>query len=391
VAKAVVEAPATPVGYEVHPLRGRGEFTFTYYWDDTEHSLSFRKVARCHVREMRRRGLAIRAEPRNWLMMRNMAFKEQAGLPVRKKWVGGFAIVQPLFPVGEYGLRCLLESHRHIVGIEVADTDEISGWAVDFLNDRRIDAICLPSMFAVEAYRRSGVVNRVAWVPHGLDEIYRRRRGEIRCGDRVLRRLREDERVKILFFCLHSSRRKGMDVAFEAVRRLNRGDAVLVVKTRGINYSLEGMMKAYPDVPVINIHRFLSEEELVYLYDSCDILLMPSRGGGFELNGLEAMARGLPVVATGGGAWLEYADIHNAYLIRCRGRTGIFEGGIHCGLGYEPDVEHATQLLRFLVENLEWAKKKAEMQSRAILRKYTWRRSVDLLLEVCEEVWEGHP
>jgi L-malate glycosyltransferase len=56
----------------------------------------------------------------------------------------------------------------------------------------------------------------------------------------------------------------------------------------------------------IEYHQNLQEDELPYLYRSCDIFLWPTHREGFGLPPMEAMACGVPVVGTDAGAMPDY-------------------------------------------------------------------------------------
>jgi len=144
----------------------------------------------------------------------------------------------------------------------------------------------------------------------------------------------------------------------------------------------------FSGVPVIPIAEWLDEQDLVSLYDSCDILLHPYRGGAFELNPFEALARGLPVIVTGWGSILDYANIHNAYLISPKSAIKTFPLAVsgHIGYGVNPDVDHCVELLEWCIENLEYCKRKAEKQRGEFVQR-SWEKSVEQFLKGCREVW----
>lgn len=54
--------------------------------------------------------------------------------------------------------------------------------------------------------------------------------------------------------------------------------------------------------------RSLSDEQLALVYSACDVLVQPSLAEGFGIPVIEAMACGLPVVSSDGGALPEIVD-----------------------------------------------------------------------------------
>jgi glycosyltransferase involved in cell wall biosynthesis len=61
-----------------------------------------------------------------------------------------------------------------------------------------------------------------------------------------------------------------------------------------------------------------ADDEMPGLYAACDSLVHPSRGEEFGLPIAEAMACGLPVVVTAGGAADDFCDDRTAYRIPAR-------------------------------------------------------------------------
>jgi len=365
--------------YAAEPIpRERGEFRFTYYYDGF--AGAFNKVGWYHIEARRAKGYAVEPREIHEYLVRFERRAEEAA---------DFAIVHPLFFTRPEALDWLRRRHRYVIAVEVADTTKISRGYALYANRQGIDAVLLPSSFAVEAYKRSGVMNRLRLVPHGVDPLYGKPRDAIRTERAELKALREDRRPKILWFGLHSGRRKGRDVVREALLRLRRRrrDFLLVVKTGTalMSWDVRGY---FSPIPAVGIGGWLSEEELVYLYDSCDILLHPYRGGAFELNVFEALARGLPTVVTGWGAVLDYADIHSAYLISPEAAVRIFPSVVrgHVGFGVDPSIDHTVELLEFVMDNLDYCKKRAAAQRGEFVQR-SWDKVADRILEVCREVW----
>jgi len=330
-----------------------------------------------HIEALRAKGYAVEPREIHEYLVR---FEHRAA-----EEAADFAIVHPLFFTRPEALDWLRRRHRYVIAVEVADTTKISRGYALYANRQGIDAVLLPSSFAVEAYKRSGVMNRLRLVPHGVDPLYGKPRDAIHTERAELKALREDRRPKILWFGLHSGRRKGRDVVREALLRLRRRgrDFLLVVKTGTalMSWDVRGY---FSPIPAVGIGGWLSEEELVYLYDLCDVLLAPHRGGAYELNVHEALARGLPTITTAFAGVLDYADARTAYLIRPEHAVKVFPAAVfgHIGWGVDPSVEHAAELLRFVLDNLDYCRKVAARNAPRFQR-MTWKLAMKEFARRC--------
>ncbi|GAI94791.1 unnamed protein product, partial [marine sediment metagenome] len=185
-----------------------------------------------------------------------------------------------------------------------------------------------------------------------------------------------EEGIKILYFELHSPWRKGGDIVEKVMRKvLNERTNVRLVIRAGRTNRLNKLPRTtcFPG--------WISDEDIVRLYDSCDILFAPSRGGAFELNVLEALARGLVVVTSNCPSIIEYAT--EALIIKAKGQVPVLKRNpIHTGFGPDPDPEHAYELVNYAIDNLEELKKKAEDLAPEIRQKYTWRKSAEKIANI---------
>ena len=213
-----------------------------------------------------------------------------------------------------------------LVGMDVADSTLISRQYIDFANRHTI-AFVVPSSFSKFVYAKSGYTKKVFVWRHFLMDWWWFGKSNT-CVN-----VKESD-LRVLFFHRHSFHRKGGDVLYRAIKLL---------KDRGYNVHLVVVGK--PDMlnkldPQV-IEEALSIECLMGLYESVDVTALPSRGGGFERNGLESFARGTPVVAPRVGAWVEYFPPElNILLAEVSHYEQVLPGNpIHVGFGPVADVE----------------------------------------------------
>jgi glycosyltransferase involved in cell wall biosynthesis len=102
--------------------------------------------------------------------------------------------------------------------------------------------------------------------------------------------------------------RKGGEVLLEAFRSLRPGEAELVLVTRSQVPEMQG-------VRVYN-HLQPNSPELIQLYQSCDIFVLPTQAEAFGIAAVEACAAGLPVIATRVGGLSDIVlDGETGYLV----------------------------------------------------------------------------
>lgn len=324
---------------------------------------SFGVVSRHHMRNLPYAGWNV-----NWVTLKNMTRGQGVASDI--------CIVHPALYWGIKGWRKpstrehLKNIHKKIVGFEVADSDAISTMVIPIVNE--LDLLMVPSLAAKTTYLNSGTEIPVKVIPHGLSEAYN-------TPEKRLPQVPEDG-VKVLFFQLHSKWRKGGDVVMEVMKRIltERKDVKFVVKVGG-----RRELCKLPNTTCFR--RWLTEPDLVSLYDSCDILFAPSRGGAFELNVLEAMARGLVIIASSCPCITEYAK--EALIIKSKGRVIVLKRNpVHTGFGPDPDPDDAYELLNRAIDNIVELKKKAEALAIETRKNFSWRNTAQKIANVLAEI-----
>jgi glycosyltransferase involved in cell wall biosynthesis len=125
-------------------------------------------------------------------------------------------------------------------------------------------------------------------------------------------------------------------------------------------------------------HGFLDHAELLAYLDELDVFVLPSRGEGFGLCGLEAMATGLPLIATNWSGPADYLDPADSYPLEYR-LTELagweFGGGRHFGRWAEPSYEHLRSLLRHLYEDPAEGRAAGRRAAARVHAHWTWDRA----------------
>ncbi len=248
--------------------------------------------------------------------------------------------------------------------------------------------IWTPSTFSREAMVRSGLpFDQVQVIPNGIDpQLF------TPYGDAYP--LPTQKRLRLLYVG-GTIFRKGIDVLLAAYAKAFTAsdDVVLVIKDMGGDSFYRGQtaqqliqqFQQTPNAPeVLYIDQTLSPEEMAQLYRACTALVMPYRGEGFSLPTLEAMACGLAVVVTEGGATDDFVDEHVGWKIPAVRREigDRIDGHPLTGTAWvlEPDQEALVKILHTLYDRPHEAFLRGVMGAQRARRFWTWHRATLKLL-----------
>jgi len=279
-----------------------------------------------------------------------------------------------------------LHLYGALVGIDVADSDHISGLAVSITNYTR--AVIVPSTYAKKVYEKSGVTVPIHVVPHGVDKEWYTRQPRITYF-RDIHEFKKKHGLKyILFFLWHSDWRKGSDLVYEFYKRLKkeRKDVTIIFKTQTADGE---WVKKFRSLGCIHVYGWLTEEQKIELYDLADIYPLFSRGGGFELNGLEALSRGVIVLAADKGSWVDYMPEWG--LVDSRPCPYVLKDNpLHDGRGYEVIIEKAVDKAHHILDNLDDYKARVkEHISKKLIHVFNWETVGKQLLNIYMNIRES--
>jgi len=203
--------------------------------------------------------------------------------------------------------------------------------------------------------------NRVSIVPHGFD-LANSNKKHIPVNKQVVPNL-----IKILYVG-RVEPRKGTDILLAALLKLNSIDCDLEVNIVGKpDADTEDFSKTVQDLArkinrttkniKLNFCGHVADEVLEQFYNSADIFVAPSRFESFGLILIEAMARGISVIATDVGGMREVLT-HEVD-----------------GLLFRPESsEDLASKIRLLVTNLELRKRMALEAEKSYLEKFTGKK-----------------
>jgi alpha-1,6-mannosyltransferase len=170
---------------------------------------------------------------------------------------------------------------------------------------RQFDLVLAPSQAMVGQLDAIGVHGAIHQ-PLGIDSsVFRPQRRDARLRER----LGLDPDVRLIVYAGRFTPEKKLDVLLDAVRKLGSDYHLIVV---GGGAASSDAPPSQPNVTHIPFQR--DQRSLARLLASCDVLVHPGDCETFGLIVLEAMACGLPVVATNGGGVAELVDAETGIL-----------------------------------------------------------------------------
>ena len=250
----------------------------------------------------------------------------------------------------------------------------------------KVDEVWVYSEYVRRCYLDSGVdADRVYVVPLGVDVARFK-------PDAKPIELSTEKSFKFLFVG-GTIYRKGIDILLETYRRTFTADddVCLVIKGMGDDTFYKGQtagdlikeIQAEESAPeVVYLTDILGDDEIAGLYTACDCLVHPYRGEGFGMPVAEAMACGLPVVVTEGGATDDFCTAETSYGVRSTRRPIAFQEET-AGQTWllDPDADHLAERMRQVLVEPEAARERGLKASEHVRSNLTWTRAADRIVE----------
>lgn len=303
----------------------------------------------------------------------------------------GRSIRQKPFRLSDIGLAygfpnsfSSLAFNKYKIGFTMFETDKLpsgvengsNGWSGqtgDWLDClKELDLLLAPSHFCKELFIEQGATVPIEVVPLGVDlETYKY----------IPRPIQKDKYTFLMLGTL--TIRKNPGYALSAFLDLfkDREDVELVLKTQ--DGTLGYMQMPYKNVRIID--RRATQEEMNQYYADADCFLFPSRGEGFGLPPLEAMATGLPVIFSANTGMLDFADDKYGYPIRKMVKTPATNfpakwGNV--GNWFNPDYQEFKSLMKYVFENKAEARQKGYYASEWVKENWNYDRTAQKLIEI---------
>ncbi len=123
----------------------------------------------------------------------------------------------------------------------------------------------------------------------------------------------------------------------------------------------------------------LSDADERAVYASCHVYVQPSRGEGWGLQPLQAMAQGMPTILTDAHGQAEFA--HLGYgLGSTLTKSGYFIYG-DAGDWWEPDFDELCESMRYCYDNWDQAQAKGKQAAVEVANRFTWEATAEAFID----------
>jgi glycosyltransferase involved in cell wall biosynthesis len=276
-------------------------------------------------------------------------------------------------------------SGRYRIGYTMLEVDGVpEDW---ILQANALDEVWVPSTFNQQTFLDSGLQKPIFVMPLGVNpDFYNPQIKPFRPSSRYtflsVFEWGERKAGELLLEAYHTAFRKNDDVLLIAKVINTDGSVNVRQEINALNLPSDG-----PPVAML-YNQELPAHQMGSLYRSADCLISPTRGEGWGMPMIEAMACGLPVIATDWSAHTDFINSEVAYPLQVQSMIpAVAKCPYYEGFRWaQPDVDHMVHLMRHVYENREEAAVKGQKASEWVLGNWTWQHAAqkiaDRLLEI---------
>ena len=271
------------------------------------------------------------------------------------------------------------------IGFTMLEVDGLPASWVQSAN--MMDEVWTPSTFNRETFKRSGVTKPIHVIPLGVNPAYfnpgiKGYRIDGPFTFLTMFEWGERKAPEILLKAFNDEFGSSEDVVL--ICKAYNQDPAVHIPAQVRNYYLKDSGGRI----VFSINEVVPSYQLGSIYRSVDCFVLASRGEGWGLPILEAMACGLPVIATNWSAQSDFISNDTAYLLDVeRLRPAEAKCPYYEGFNWaEPSYEHLRSLMRHVFENRDEAKTLGVRASAEVLTKWSWKQSVKKILARLDEL-----
>lgn len=285
----------------------------------------------------------------------------------------------------------------YVIGRYMFETDGLPlPWVI---NCNKLDEIWVPASVFVESFSKSGVDrNKIFVIPEALDmrfynpdqtlplnTLASRKKGYTFVSVFKLEERKGWRNLIRAYFEEFSTPTDYYKVTL-AIRTYIYNDPDAHNKKKILKFLLSyaaeiGVLnhKYQPHIEVIAEH--LPASAMPSLYKAADAFVLPTHGEGWGLPIMEAMAMGLPAIATGWGGNMEFMNKDNSFPIDVEGMipTSSTDEWIKGFRWAQPSIRHLKELMRQCVDDPQFCAKRGQAGRQYIANNYSVEKVASLI------------
>jgi glycosyltransferase involved in cell wall biosynthesis len=265
------------------------------------------------------------------------------------------------------GVPHIWHIHENLITFKIKFIIPIS--LIKILIKRLSDRVIFVSYLALKSFFPDNLPNNAMVIHNG-----------VRIDPSIFRRIKSKENNCIDYkeatlnigFIGSVEHRKGLDILILALAEIYCKCPVVNLEVWGAGeYSyLKYLKKICLDLSISEIIRFMGYAQNVELIlPRYDVVVIPSRAESFSLVAIEAMAAGIPVIAT-----------------RCGGPEEIIEDGVNGYLVSPNDFKGIEEALWKIYKNKSKAEEIAKKGQETVINEYNLEAKLDSIVEVIQKV-----
>lgn len=291
------------------------------------------------------------------------------------------------------GLLLFKNSGDYKIGFTTTEVDGIPKDWVKVLNE--MDEVWTTAEFCVKVFKKSGVKVPIYNMGEGVDPAY------------------YNPDIKEFLFTPHKGftfvsnfawgKRKGVDVLFKAFQdEFSEKEDVQLVCNCLPSYQGHDILQEIKNLKLRDdranitvIDRKLEDYEMPQFYTAGNCYVMPTRGEGFGLPLLEALACGLPIISTNCTGQIDFLkkngkELPGVHLIKTKkelydGSDSVYYYGFNW---HKPDLMDLRKKMRYVFENAMEEKEKALKSSEYIRQNWNWDIAAKKVIKRIKEIYE---
>jgi GT2 family glycosyltransferase len=275
---------------------------------------------------------------------------------------------------------------RRRIGYTMLEVDGFPGEWVRQANE--MDEVWVPSGFNRDGFLASGLRKPVHVMPLGVD---------IDHFNPGIRGVNNPAGDFVFLANLEWVERKRADMILKVFNQTFRRSEPVALVCKVIN--VNGATHVGRQIEALGLSAgggrvaFLHNKEFPYhqlgaLYRSADCYVSAGRGEGWDMPLMEAMACGLPSIATDWGAHTEFVHGGISYPLRVRGLAAA-DARVPYYKGFrwaDPDPEHLAHLFRHVEEHREEAAAKGARAAAEMAARWTWDHAARRIAERLDKI-----